>query len=78
MVDPAPYGIDAQKCDHINISGCTVMDTRPEPIMQGCIRFRGTGRGNLVTANTLGAEEKKALQLAATAHVTTANNQLGR
>jgi len=78
MLDPAPYGIDVNKSDHINISGCTVMDTREKPIMKGCIRFRGPGRGNLITASTLGAPQEQALQLDPAAGTTTANNQLGR
>ena len=78
MVDPAPYGIDVNQSDHINISGCTVMDTREKSIMKGCIRFRGTGRGNLITASTLGAPQEQALQLDPAAGTTTANNQLGR
>ena len=78
MLDPAPYGIDVNKSDHVNISGCTVMDTREKPIMKGCIRFRGPGRGNLITASILGAPQEQALQLDPAAGTTTANNQLGR
>ncbi len=51
----APYGVDAQDCVDLSITGCTVAegDDRPEPRAKGALRFTGKGSGNQLALNTL-------------------------
>ncbi len=51
----APYGIDVENSDHIQINSCTVMDSRPTPAAKGTIRFQGPGKGNRISVCTLDA-----------------------
>lgn len=44
-----PFGIDAENCSQVQISACSVTDSRSTPAAKGSIRFRGEGRDNLVS-----------------------------
>lgn len=59
VLDGQPYGIYVEDCEQVSITGSSVLETRDERKSRAGIRWRGKGRGNLVTANTLakGTEE---------------------
>ena len=62
FLDGVPFGIDVEQSSHININGCTVMDTRKKQASTGAVRFRGRGVGNLISSNTISRTIDKALQ----------------
>jgi len=70
VLDAAPFGIFAEDCSDVLISGCTVSDHRQEPLLRSGIRFQGTGRGNFIVACRLGQAADDPLSLAETAGVT--------
>ena len=74
LLDGVPYGIDAQTCSHVNISGCTVMDTREARKSKGAIRFAGAGEANLISTSTLGKGTEGTLAVDAASGVTLAEN----
>lgn len=51
VLSGVPYGMDVFDSHFVNISSCTVMETRREKKSLGTIRFRGTGSVNLVANN---------------------------
>ena len=53
FTDGVPYGIDAQACSQILISGCTAGDTREPTRAKASIRFTGDSQSNLVLGNQL-------------------------
>ncbi len=63
FLDGAPYGVDVENSSHVNISSCTVMDTREEKKTLGAIRFTGPGRANLITGNIVGKGAAKPIQV---------------
>lgn len=53
LLDGHPYGVDAESCEQINLSGCTISGDRIKNRNEGAIRFRGNGKANIVSACTL-------------------------
>ena len=51
--DGVPFGIDAEDCQKVQISACSVTDSRSTPAAKGSVRFRGDGGGNRVAHCTL-------------------------
>jgi polygalacturonase len=54
VLDGQPFGIFVEDSDQVSITGTSVLETRREKKTRAAIRLRGTGRGNLLAANTLG------------------------
>lgn len=54
ILNGTPIGIDLLDCDHTSIQACHVLDNRDQPLMDVPVRWRGTGRANRLTGNTLG------------------------
>ena len=50
LIDGAPFGLDAEDCREVNISGCTVAGDLVKQRGEGAIRFRGKGAKNLISA----------------------------
>lgn len=48
-----PFGIDVENSEQIQITSCTVVETRKTPATKGTIRFRGAGRGNRIALCSL-------------------------
>jgi Right handed beta helix region len=59
FVNGVPFGIEVEKSDHVQITTCTVMDTRETPAAKGSIRFQGTGAGNRIALCDLDAGSGK-------------------
>ena len=76
LIDGVPCGIDAADCSHVNITGCTIHDTRQPSKSHHAVRFTGQGRGNLVGLNSIGGTSQSALALEDTAGVTAEANVL--
>ena len=55
LIDGTPYGIDAEDCREITISGCTVAGDLLARRSQGAIRFRGPGTKNLISTSQIDA-----------------------
>jgi len=70
IIDGVPFGIDVSESSQINITGCTIADTRSERIATADLRFTGEGKSNLVTGNIL----SKPPSAEAISGVTQANN----
>jgi polygalacturonase len=76
FLDGAPYGVDLNGCSFVNMTGCTVMDTREAQKAQGMLRIRGAGKANLLVGNTIGKCAAEALEIEPAANVTLAANVL--
>ncbi len=53
ILDGTPTGIHVEQSDHVAISGCTIVEPRADKLSVAAIRFKGPGRMNFATANTL-------------------------
>ena len=76
LLDGVPCGIDATDCSHVNITGCTIHDTRDQKKSLHAIRFAGRGRGNLVGMNSIGPTNEQILALGDGAGVAANGNVL--
>ncbi len=74
LLDGVPYGVDAEACSHVNVAGCTVMETRREKAGRAAVRFQGSGRANQLSANTMGRGTEATLALAEEANVKVGDN----
>ncbi|HVX15018.1 MAG TPA: right-handed parallel beta-helix repeat-containing protein [Pirellulales bacterium] len=61
VLDGQPFGLLIDESDLLNVSGTSILETRPEQKTRAAIRLRGAGRGNLITANTLGKGTEDAI-----------------
>lgn len=60
FIDGTPYGIDVHNGDHINISGCTIVEwTRRKRTAKAAIRFTGSGGGNIVAGNIVAHQKRE-------------------
>lgn len=57
--DGSPCGIDVNNGNHINITGCTVVERRNDRQATAAVRFRGNGGGNIVSGNILAHHDRK-------------------
>ena len=48
-----PYGIDAQDCIDVLVTGCTIAESRQPPHAAGAVRFWGEGSGNRLSSNAI-------------------------
>jgi hypothetical protein len=48
FLDGVPFGIDVESSNSIQITSCTITDTRKTPAAKGTVRFRGAGAGNRI------------------------------
>ncbi len=62
VLDGTPYGIYVEDGNHVSISGCQVLESRVEKQTRAAIRFKGTGKMNLVVGNTLVRGTKDAIE----------------
>jgi hypothetical protein len=76
LLDGVPCGVDAIDCSDVSITGCTIHDTREQLQSRHAVRFTGTGRGNLVGMNSVGATTESAFALDESAGVTAEGNVL--
>lgn len=54
VIDPAPVGIQLEDCTDSVITGCTILETREQPLMAQALTWTGSGTGNLLAASRLG------------------------
>jgi hypothetical protein len=50
LIDGAPWGLDVEDSEEININGCTIAGDLVDQRGTGAIRFRGKGEKNLISA----------------------------
>jgi polygalacturonase len=55
LLDGVPHGLHASGCSELNISGCTIRDTRAQPKAQAAVRIAGASRQNLLLGNLVDA-----------------------
>ncbi len=48
-----PYGLHAVAARHVSVTGCTILENRPEFAGKAAVRFTGAGHANLLAHNTL-------------------------
>ena len=75
VIDSAPYGIYLEDCSDTLISGCTVLDSRDQKLMQAAICWKGAGSGNMIANCRLGTGTKGAIL--APDHVKLSENLIG-
>ena len=63
FLNGVPCGIDAVDCSHVSITGCTIHDTRQQPVSSHAIRFTGAGTGNLIAMNSIAPALASALAI---------------
>jgi CxxC motif-containing protein len=73
VLDGAPYGLLADGCDLVNVSGSTLTEQRAERLMRSAVVVRGGGT-HLMTGNILGRGLDEATSIDPSARVTAANN----
>jgi len=54
VIDPASVGIALEDCSDSVITGCSILETREQPLMAQALSWTGSGRGNLLAASRLG------------------------
>jgi pectate lyase-like protein len=59
VLDGQPYGIYLDDSSRVSLTGCQIFETRDEPKSRASIRWTGAGRGNFLSANTLGRGTEK-------------------
>jgi nitrous oxidase accessory protein NosD len=70
FLNGAPFGIDVENSEHVQITGCSVSETRDTPAAKGSIRFRGKGKSNRIAHCDLDAgNAEPGTDLAAESHV---------
>lgn len=71
VTDGAPCGIYLENASNVNLSGCTVLETREHKLTEAAIRWTGQGSGNLISGCRAHSGTQAALQLGEEAGVTT-------
>jgi len=56
--DPGAVAVLAKDCSSVSLTGCQIHDTRETPLLQTAVSWLGTGTGNLMASNLLGAPVK--------------------
>ncbi len=75
LTDGVPYGLDASLVSQLNMTGCTVVDTRRQRVMKSAVRIIGKGQDNLLANNTIGlGTTGQAWDIAHNANVTARDN----
>ncbi|MFM8217974.1 MAG: hypothetical protein ACKOJF_03525, partial [Planctomycetaceae bacterium] len=74
ILDGTPLGLAVEDSHDVTVTGCGILDTRPEPRMQRAIDWRGEGTGNLIANCRLGGPQPA---IAAPPHVRRWNNLEG-
>jgi hypothetical protein len=63
IIDAAPCALFVDSSSHVQVSGCTMLDSREEPKMPCAVRWTGPGAGNHLIANTFGAGTERVLDI---------------
>ena len=61
ILDGAPNGIYLEDCADTVLTGCTVLEDRPIPMMTAAVRFTGESLGCLINACRLGRGSEASL-----------------
>ncbi|MFP6692463.1 MAG: right-handed parallel beta-helix repeat-containing protein, partial [Pirellulales bacterium] len=72
--NPSPFGILAADSHDLNISGCTILESRRPSRMRSAIRMEGKGTGNLISGCRVGRGREEALSFSKEAEATVAAN----
>lgn len=62
VIDAAPYGIYIEDARDLLMTGCTILDTRPEKKMKAAIRWKGAASNSQVSGCRLGAGSESTIQ----------------
>ncbi|MBN80254.1 MAG: hypothetical protein CMJ70_08950 [Planctomycetaceae bacterium] len=76
LLDGMPCGLDATDCSHVVVTGCTISESRPQPVSRHAVRFAGAGTGNLIGMSSIGPAVESPLSLAVSAGVVVQGNVL--
>ncbi|MBS0207726.1 MAG: right-handed parallel beta-helix repeat-containing protein [Planctomycetes bacterium] len=74
ILDGQPYALLVEKSNRVNVSGSTIVETRTDKMMRAAVCFRGAGRANFVSGNTLGRGLDEALVADAESNVKRGDN----
>lgn len=74
ILDPGLPGIHLDRCDLVNIQGCSILDSREENKMPHAIHWTGKGAGNQISTCTLGRGTGGAINAADEANVKVGDN----
>ena len=74
ILDGVPHCLYVENSDHVNLSGCTFMDTREPKLTQSPVKFAGKGTGNYINGCTIGKGVNDALIAEKDAGVTVGQN----
>ena len=58
LLDGVPHGLHAHNCSGLNVTGCTIRDTRPKVKSINAVRISGPGKNNLLGMNSIGGSLK--------------------
>ncbi len=74
ILDGVPHCLYVESSDHVNLNGCTFMDTREPKLTQSPVKFTGRGAGSFVSGCTIGKGVSDALIVEKDAGVTVEQN----
>lgn len=61
VLDGQPFGMYVEDSEQVSITGASILETRDERKSRAAIHWRGKGRDNFLSANTLGRGTEEAL-----------------
>ncbi len=76
ITDPGIPGLRVADSSYVNISGCSILDSRDEKLMPSAVRWTGSGQVNSIRACTLGAGKENTLAIDESAKVVAENNTM--
>lgn len=76
ITDASIPGLRVSDSSYVNVSGCTIVDSRAEPLIPAAIRWTGPGAANSVRNCTLGAGKDNTLAIEESARVVAENNTM--
>jgi len=53
VLEGSPVAILLEDCNDTQLTGCSILDTRETPLTEASIRWKGTGRGNLIAISRI-------------------------
>jgi len=76
ITDPGVSGLRIAGSSFVNVSGCTILDSRSEKLMPSAIRWTGPGQANSIRACTLGPGKEDTLAIDESANVIAEDNTM--
>ncbi|MCL4695273.1 MAG: hypothetical protein KJ060_22515, partial [Candidatus Hydrogenedentes bacterium] len=76
ITDPGVSGLRVADSSFVNISACTIADSREEKLMPSAVRWTGRGTANSIRSCTIGAGTEAALAIEDVANVVVETNTM--